>query len=134
MKIRLSVSDERVDEVRDFLISHGIELDDASEFVLLQKDERPDHLNVRNNDGERAVIATEDIVTIESYGHTVEIHTINGSFTTSDRLYQLADALDPKKFIRVSNSVIVSKKQIREIYGSVNWLSKPCRRCGLFIF
>lgn len=115
MKIRLSVSDERVDEVRDFLISHGIELDEASEFVLLQKDERPGHLNARNMDGEKAVVAIDDIITIESYGHTVEIHTVNGSFTTSERLYQLADTLDPKKFIRVSNSVIVARKQIKEI-------------------
>lgn len=115
MKIKLSVSAESVEEVTDFLTSHGIELDENSEFILLQKDERPKHLSVRDKDGEKAIIDTDSIITIESYGHTVEIHTVKGSFTTSDRLYQLADALDPKKFIRVSNSVIVARGQIKEI-------------------
>ena len=115
MKIRLSVSEERVEEVTDFLTSHGIELDEEAEYVLLQKDIYPGYLTGRSADGERAVISADEIITIESYGHTVEIHTARGSFTTSDRLYRLANSLDPENFIRVNNSVIVSKTQIREI-------------------
>lgn len=115
MKIRLSVSEENREEVTGFLTEHGIELDDESEYVLLQENMYAKHLAVRNADGEKAVIAVDEIVTIESYGHTVELHTEHGSFSTTDRLYQLAETLPGTQFVRVSNSVIVSRSHIREI-------------------
>ena len=37
---------------------------------------------------------------------------------TNDRLYQLQMMLDPKQFVRISNSVIVNKKQIKDIRPS----------------
>ena len=115
LKIKLSVSDECVAEVSRYLQEHGIEIVDESEFILLQKDKYAGHISVRSENGEKAVIPTDTIITVESFGHSVEITTTNGSFTTTERLYQLANTLDPLKFVRVSNSVIVSRAQIREI-------------------
>lgn len=115
MKISLSISDESLEEVTKFLTKKGIEIDDDAEFILLQKDKYPGHITARNSDGERNVISVSDIVTIESYGHTVEIHTTDKVFTTTERLYQLEKTLDPHKFLRVSNSVIISSSQIKEI-------------------
>ena len=57
---------------------------------------------------------------IESYGHTVEVVTSEETYLTSDRLYQLVNALDPEKFIRVSNSVIISKRKIKQIRPSLS--------------
>ena len=115
MKIKLSVSDDCFEEISRFLTEHGIEIDDDADLILLQKDRYPDHLTVRDIRGERAIIAADDIVTIESYGHTIELHTLNGVFTASQQLYRFEEMLDPKRFIRISNSVIISRAQIQSI-------------------
>lgn len=119
MRIRLAVSDDSYEEVRRMLMEKGIEIDDDAEFVLTQQERYIGHLAVRQPEsGERLHIAVEDIVFIESFGHTVEVHTENAKFHTSDRLYQLLNVLDPSKFIRVSNSVIIAKRKVKQINPS----------------
>ncbi len=116
IKIKLSVSGDSYDEVRQFLTEKGIELDDEAEFVLVQKDKFISHLAVREPDGgERLHLSVEEIVCIESYGHVVEVYTNNEVYITSDRLYQLCAVLDPDRFIRVNKSVIAAKNKIRRI-------------------
>ncbi len=115
MKIKLSVSDENYEEVRRLLEEKGIEIDDEAEFVLLQKDKFIGHISVKDDRGAKKMMSVEDIVTIESYGRTIEIHTAQEVYTTSERLYQLESLLDPDKFLRVSNSVIIAADQIKEI-------------------
>lgn len=119
MRIRLAVSDDSYEEVRRILTEKGLEIDDDAEFVLTQQEQYIGHLAVRQPEsGERLHIAVEDIVFIESFGHTVEVHTENEIFNTSDRLYQLLNMLDPLKFIRVSNSVIIAKRKVKQINPS----------------
>ena len=115
MKIKLSVSDEHYESVKQSLEEHGIGIDDDAKYILSENDRFPGHLTVRDEDGSKKLISVDDIVTIESYGHNVEIHTADNVFKTSDRLYQLTAVLDPEVFLRVSNSVIIAKKQVREI-------------------
>lgn len=114
MRIRLAVSDDSYEEVRRILTEKGLEIDDDAEFVLTQQEQYIGHLAVRQPEsGERLHIAVEDIVFIESFGHTE-----NEIFNTSDRLYQLLNMLDPLKFIRVSNSVIIAKRKVKQINPS----------------
>lgn len=121
MKIKLSLSDECYDEVKAFLTEHGIETDDESEFVLIRKDKYPEHLTVRSSiNGSKCVIATEDIITIESFRHTLEIHTAKETYTTNERLYQIMNILDPAEFIRVSNSVIAARRKIIDIIPALS--------------
>ena len=121
MKIQLAVSDENYEEVKNFLMSKGIEIDDESEFVLTQRDKYVGHITVRNvKTGEKIHISVSEIILIESYGHTVEVVTEEDTYTTSDRLYQLINMLDPQKFLRVSNSVIISKRMVKQIRPSVS--------------
>ena len=117
MKIRLAVREEDYDRIARELTDRGIELDDASPLVLTQQDGYVSHLAVREpgDEGGRLHIETDRIVTIEAYGHTVEVWTVETVYRTGDRLYQLQAVLDPGLFIRVSNSVIVNRRQIREI-------------------
>ncbi len=116
MKIRLSVSDESYEEVRKFLEEHGIETDDESEFLLTQESRFPGHITVRDDKGTKVVISVEDIVTIASYGHSIEVSTADNGYKTSEPLYQLINMLDPEKFLRVSNSVIIRADRIRQIF------------------
>ena len=121
MKIQLAVSDESYEEVKEFLLSKGIELDDEAEFVLTQRGKYAGHLTVRNaKTAEKVHISADEIILIESYGHTVEVVTSEETYVTSDRLYQLMSTLNPDKFIRVSNSVIIAKRKIKQIRPSLS--------------
>lgn len=116
MKIRLAVSAEKTDEIRDFLEAHGIELDDDADLILTEKSKHVSHLPLRDADtGEKVYLAVKDVVFLESFGHDVYVHTKEKLYVTSDPLYQVQYLLDPVRFLRVSVSVIVERTQIMEI-------------------
>ncbi len=116
MKIKLAVSKKLHSQVEAALLRHGLEIDEQGEYTLIETNPSPDRLLVRDRDSEsRVFLSPEEIVTVESYGHSVEIHTKNHCYYTSERIYQLAATLDPEKFLRISNSVIVATGRIRAI-------------------
>ena len=120
VKIKLAVSDERLPELTEALTRAGFELDDAADLVILERDRWISHLAVRDAAGSRVHLAVEEIVFLESFGHTVTVHCRDGTYQTSDRLYQLGLMLDPKRFLRISNSVIIQRSQVRQIRPSLS--------------
>ncbi|MBQ6159820.1 MAG: LytTR family transcriptional regulator [Oscillospiraceae bacterium] len=120
MKLRLAVSEERYEALAQALTRAGFELDDDAELVLLENDRFPQYLPVRDRDGGRLHLAVEEIVYIESLGHTVTVHTADGAYQTADRLYQLCLLLDPKQFLRISNSVIIQRSKVKKILPSLS--------------
>ena len=118
MKIRVMVSDENRESVIKTLSDAGIETDDGSPFILIEENRLPSHLSVKNKDGERVMAATDDIIYFESYQHTVSVVTTDGRYYTGDRIYRLAGILDPTKFIRISNSVIIRRDKVKTIIPS----------------
>ena len=116
LRVRLEVGGERYQEVRAELEKRGIEIDDGAEFVLREADcGRRELLGRDVKTNEHVFIPTEKIVTIEAFGHDVIIFTEDGEYRAGERLYVLADRLEQEKFLRVSNSVIVSRGKIRRI-------------------
>lgn len=120
MKIKLAVSDERIPELTEALTRAGFELDDAAELVILERDRYLSHLTVRDASGGRIHLAVEEVVFLESFGHSVTVHCLDGSYQCSDRLYQLSLMLDPKRFLRISNSVIIQRSQVKQIRPSLS--------------
>lgn len=119
LKIKLAISDESYEKVERILIEKGIEIDDNATFVLTECEKFISHLSVRNPlTNEKFFISTDEIVFIESFGHVVEVHTDNNIFQTTEPLYQLCYVLDRKIFIRISNSVIISRKRVSKIQPS----------------
>ena len=117
MKIKLAVSEERYEEIASLLKEKGIELDDDADLVLSERDRFVSFLSVRETDAEgaRRHVRTEDVISIEAFGHTVEVRCKDAVYQTTDRLYQLQAVLDPGQFIRISNSVIINRSQIKHI-------------------
>lgn len=116
MKIKLAVSQQRYKEVETALTKCGVEIDDSADFILVENNKYFDRLLVRNNvSGDRVFLPVEDIVLIEAFGHTVEVHTQDNNYQISERLYKILDALDPDKFVRISNSVIIAKNKVKSI-------------------
>lgn len=115
MRIKLAVSDEQYEQLRTYLTSCGIEIDDDAPFVLTEANRYVDHLTVKNQEGQKCHIATTDIMYVESFGHNIEVHERDGVYQAMEPLYQLCDILDPCIFCRISNSVIINKKFVTKI-------------------
>ena len=120
MKLRISVSEEKYDAVINDLAAHGIEISDDAEFMVTEASRYPAFLSVRNDEKERVRLLTDEIVYIEAFGKEIEIHTIEETFTALDRMYQLESLLDPQEFLRISKSVIISKKHVKKIRPSLS--------------
>lgn len=119
MKIRLAISDEHMEEVIQLLESKGIEIDDDAEYTLIQNNKYVEHITTKNEKtGEKAYISVDEILYIESFGHQIEIRTNEGLYLGKDPLYQLEGMLEPKKFTRISKSVIVANAKIKQINPS----------------
>lgn len=119
MKIKLAVSDESYDEIKAFLEERGIEIDNSAPFLLTETDRYISHLTVRDSENStKLYISVKDIVYIESFGHKVEIHTSENTYLSGERLYQLCYILNPKSFVRISNSVIIARDKVKQITPS----------------
>ena len=121
MEIKLAVSNELYEEIKNALLDRGITVSDSAELVLYEADRYTDNLIVKGQeDSARYVVPASEIIIIESFGHTVEVHTKSGTYRSCDRLYQLANLLDPDKFLRISNSVIIAKDKVKQITPSLS--------------
>lgn len=120
MEIQLAVSNERYEELKNVLLQLGITVSDSADLVLHEVNRFADNLIVKGQeDGSHHVVPVSEIIIIESFGHAVEVHTNRGSYRSSDRLYQLTNLLDPDKFLRISNSVIIAKDKVKQITPSL---------------
>ena len=116
MKIKLSVSQEHYQEIKAALTEHGIEIDENADLVISECSRYIDNLMVKDEKtGERIVLSTHEIISIESFRHSVEVYTQNEMYQVTDRLYRIESQLDPANFLRISNSVIIAKDKIRKI-------------------
>lgn len=116
MKVKLAVRRERYEEIRSALAGYGIEIDADADLILSEADGFSDTLLVRDPaNGERVVLPVQEIISIETFGHSVAVYTQGKTYQSQDRLYRLAALLDPEKFLRISNSVVIARDQVRRI-------------------
>lgn len=120
MKIRISVSAENYDLVKEYLARHGVEISEDAEYVISESSRFPEFLNVRDEKKERLRLSVDEVIYVEAFGKEIEIHAQQGTFYALDRMYQLEELLDPQKFLRVSKSVIISKKHVKKIRASLS--------------
>ena len=114
LKVILDKNDPIMEELRKL----NIEIDENSEYVLSRREMNLNYLSAKDGD-QTFYISIGDIVYIDSMGHDVMIHTMDGTYVTRERLKALEMMLDPDEFLRVSNSAIVSIKDIRRIEASI---------------
>lgn len=116
MKIKLAVGQERYKEVKTELIEHDIEVDDNADLLLSENYKYTDMLLVKDTvSNERVILPIDDIIFIETFGHTVEVHTQDTTYQALVRLYKVLDLLDPGKFLRISNSVVIARNKVKVI-------------------
>ena len=52
---------------------------------------------------------------MESYGHSIDVVCQQGRCQSNETLRELISMLDPTVFVRISNSVIINRRHVREI-------------------
>ena len=121
MKVKLVLNKQRYDEIKELLTAHGIEIDDAADLVLSENNRFLDNLIVKDIiKNERIMIPVEDIIYIETFGHNVEVYTKENTYQATDRLYKIMNQLNPEKFLRISNSVVIQKDKIKSISSTLS--------------
>ncbi len=116
MKIKLELSEARYQSIKDQLLNLGLTIDDTADLILIERESFVDYLMViEPATNELVRLNVNDIIFIESYGHNVEVHTQKETYKTSQRLYHLISVLNPQRFLRISNSVIISKNSVKKI-------------------
>ena len=120
MRFRISVSEDSFDAVRDYLTERGVELGEEAEFMITESARYPAYLSARDTRKERVRLAADEVVYIEAFGKDIEIHTARDTYYSQERMYQLESMLDPQEFLRVSKSVIVSRRHVRKIRPSLS--------------
>lgn len=120
MKIRISVSEEKYDLVKEYLAGHGVEVGEDGEYVITEASRYPAFLVVRDDKKERLRLSVDEVIYVEAFGKEIEIHAQQGTYYALDRMYQLEELLDPQEFLRVSKSVIISKKHVKKIRASLS--------------
>lgn len=68
--------------------------------------------------GENYQVSLADVLFFEARDHQVTVHTATAMYTTSQRLYELAERL-PAQFIQVSKSAILNRTQVFSLTRSV---------------
>lgn len=112
MKIRLVVKDKK--KFEDKLLKAGFEITDDASIVLLEEDFIIDQVIGKVND-ELVVIHINDIIFFESIDRHIYVYTKNNKYQIKERLFELEQILDAKKFIRISQAVIVNRYMIQKI-------------------
>ena len=120
VKLRIAVSEEKYDALREYLTARGVEIGEDGEYLVTEASRYPAFLSARNEKKERIRLSADEVLYIEAFGKEIEIHTPADTYYAQDRMYELEALLDPAKFIRVSKSVIVSGKHVKKIRPSLS--------------
>ena len=120
MKFRISVSTEKYDLVKEYLARHEVEISEEGEYVITESAKFPAFLSVRDDKKDRLRLSVGEVIYVEAFGKEIEIHAQQGTYYALDRMYQLEELLDPQEFLRISKSVIISKKHVKKIRASLS--------------
>lgn len=119
-KIRLEVNQDDYQAISETLRAAGFAIvDDNEDYVLNELNLHQAYLLVKDRTGDRIHLPVEDIIYMESYGHSIDVMTPKGRYQSSDPLKRISELLDPSVFIRISNSAIINRKHLKEIIPSL---------------
>lgn len=120
MKFRISVSTDKYDLVKEYLARHEVDVGEDGEYVITEASRYPAFLIVRDDKKDRLRLSVGEVIYVEAFGKEIEIHAQQGTYYALDRMYQLEELLDPQEFLRISKSVIISKKHVKKIRASLS--------------
>lgn len=119
MKIKLVCKKENYDTYKVMLESGGFVISQDATLTFKEDDYLQDTF-IGEINAKYEIIHYSKIVFIESFGHEINLHTLDKTFSIREKLYEVEGMLHEKEFIRINKSQIVNKKAIKEIIPSFN--------------
>lgn len=109
MKIELSI-DTTCEEPKILIITNEV-TEEISEIMRILSPDSLDRVSAYTHRGVK-VVDIENIVRIYTENKKVFLQTASGVAEVKLRLYELEEKLNPKQFVRISNSEIVNINEI----------------------
>lgn len=95
------------------VVIHAERVTDEVQTILRRLSQDAPQLIVGFQDEEAVILEQKDIMRIFTEGGKVVAQTQSGCYTLRQRLYEMAERLDQKRFVRISNAEIVNLGWIR---------------------
>ena len=117
MKVRLRCKTDDRENIAAMLTKGGFEVSEEGVYIFYETDYMPDYMigKAKDDSGDLLMFKFGEICYFESFGHEINMVTVRGTFTVKDKLYQLESMLPPQTFLRISQSVIVNRYNIKRI-------------------
>lgn len=119
MRLKLVVSKEATENIKQAIKNQDIQYSDDASFVLYELHREHEFLLVKEQE-DYFRVAVKDIIYIEARGAQVLAHTRDGIFQVKETMYQLEANLYEKGFLRIHKAFIVNKQDIKRIKTSLN--------------
>ena len=99
------------------LKSGGFEVSEEGDYIFYENNYSLNYIvgKAKDDSGDLVMLKFAEIFYFESFGHDIEVVSDKGTFSIQDKLYQLENGLPPQIFIRISQSVIVNRNNIKNI-------------------
>ena len=114
MRVKIKLNTNRRELVQKTLLDLGVEICEDADLILTEDNYSEGEILCRK-DEDYILVSMEDILYVETLGKSVFVHVGDQKYTTKTRLYELERTLPEDKFIRISNSVIISRNAIKKI-------------------
>ena len=117
MKVRLRCKQEDRELIAAMLTGGGFIVSEEGDYIFYERDYTPEYVvgKAKDESGDLVMVNFSQILYIESFGHEISMVTEKGTFSVKEKLYQLEGNLPVKAFIRISQSVIVNRYNIKKI-------------------
>jgi len=117
MKVRLRCKSEDQETIAAMLGRGGFAVSEDGIYIFYEPGYMPDYVigKVKDDSGDIVMLKFEEIYYFESFGHEINMATERGVFGVKDKLYQLELLLPPQTFLRISQSAIINRYNIKKI-------------------
>ncbi|HAT54796.1 MAG TPA: LytTR family transcriptional regulator [Lactobacillus sp.] len=119
MKIKFE-SDDRLSpdalEVTVTAATYGQKVHTLMDYLGRFGEQQDSHTVLTANEDDRiSVIPEQTVVALEVYGDTLEIVTVEHTYTTHQRLYRVLDQLQNQDFVQISRGVAINLTYLKAL-------------------
>ncbi|QVK19117.1 LytTR family transcriptional regulator DNA-binding domain-containing protein [Mycoplasmatota bacterium] len=119
MKVKVICKKEKYSLYVEMLEKGGFTVSDEANLILKEHNFKTDSIVGKYNN-RYEIIHYSDIIYVESFGHDINLHTLDKIYSIKEKLYEIEGIYQEKGFIRINKSCVVNKHQIKEIRPRFN--------------
>lgn len=120
MKVKLLCDREKFDNYKKKL-ENGVTISqDDFDLIVIDPGYHKTEIIGKTENDEYVILKYSDIIFVESFGHEIIAHTLNGKRVVKEKLYEIEGMFEDKGFLRVNKSFVINKQFIKTIKPTFN--------------